>query len=199
MPRAKSCYSLPLPGPLPDHGITHMVVHCLSPEKLNKIPEKKEQRKAGQAALAEAAVPICRLPGPHLQSVCSSQQGQISSLKVRAAPAWQAVPSQCGLGLPRAQPRTQICSGSIRSGCTEAAGGNAEPSLVLPLLPGSLPQQGNALPSPSPAPCSSDQEKNWSRVRVTTGWGGQVTSPNPSHPPDAQWGAPYSIVHRHRS
>ena len=45
------------------------------------------------------------------------------------------------------------------------------PSLALPLLPGSLPQQGNALLSPSPAPCGYVWEKNWSRVCVTTGRG----------------------------
>lgn len=74
-----------------------------------------------------------------MQSVCSSQQGQVSSLKVGAAPAWQTVPSHRGLGLPWAQPWTQLCSGSVCSGCMEAAVGSAEPSLLPALLTGSLP------------------------------------------------------------
>lgn len=45
----------PPPPPL-DHAITHMTVYCLSPEKLNKIPQKRP-REGEQAALAEAAVP----------------------------------------------------------------------------------------------------------------------------------------------
>lgn len=96
------------------------------------------------------------------------------SLKVRAAPAWQSVPSQCGLCLPMHSSAldTQLCSG-----CKEVAGGSTEPSLVLPLLPSSLPWQANALPSPSPAPCSYDQEKNWSRAHMTTEMEGQLASP----------------------
>lgn len=187
MQRAKSCCSLPLPGPQP--------CYRLSSEKLNKIPQKRA-REGGTGCRSQIRRrQSSRLPGSRLQSICSSQQGQILSLKVRAAPAWQAVPSQRRLGLPRAQPRTQLCSGSVCSGCIEAAGGSAEPSRVLPLLPGWLPQQGNVLPPPSPAPCSYAQENNCSRARR----GVNSHPQNPSHASHAQWGAPYSITHQHKS
>lgn len=141
------------PPPLLGHTITQVTNYRLSPEKLNKIPPKRP-REGETGYLSRSSCPqSSRLPGPCLQSVCSSQQGQILSLKVRAVLAWQADLSQRGPGLPRAQPWTQLCSSSVCSSCIKAAGGSAELSLVLRLLPGSLPQQGNALPSPSPAPC----------------------------------------------
>lgn len=146
----------------PGHAIAHLAVYRLSLEKLSKIPQNRP-REGGTGCLSRRSGPqSSRLPGPCLQS---SQQGQISSLKVRAAPAWQAVPSQRGLGLPR------VCSAQdtalfYLSGCGKAVA-SAEPTLVLPLVPRLQPQQGNALPSASPVPCSSAQEKKWSRARVT--------------------------------
>lgn len=127
------------------HSISHMTIYCLSPEKLNKKQNKTKRKKKhlrdnGTERLSQTSHPqSSRLSGPHLQSVFSSQQGQISPLKVGVAPAWQTVPSHRGLGLPWAQPQTQLCSGSVCSSGMEAAAGSAEPSLVPALLPGSLP------------------------------------------------------------
>jgi len=168
--------------PRQGHAIAYPAAHHFSLEKFNKTPTKG-QGKQGQADLAEGATP--RAAGSRVL-ICSSHQGQISSLKVREAPAWQAVPSQRGLGWPRAQPRAQLCSGSICSGCTEEAGGSAEPQ------PGPTPAARLAAPAGQRSALSLPStlwlclgEKLVQGMRDNRK-GGQLAFQNPSHPPLTQ-------------